>query len=170
MSDDHDAIVANWQVNAQKRDDANYRFLRRLKNRSSATKVDRMARRIHLDVFQVVNCTRCANCCRSLQPVFNDEDIARIAKYRAMTEEEFLGAFLEEAEEGPGYRTRTTPCPFLGPDNKCTVYDVRPKTCRQYPYTDEEDFVLRAMVHANNALICPAVFEIVERMKQEQRR
>jgi Fe-S-cluster containining protein len=83
-----------------------------------------------------------------------------------MTRDEFIATYLEEAEEGPGYRTKTTPCPLLGEDNKCTIYDVRPETCRKYPYTDQEDFWSRTINHANNALVCPAVFQIVEEMKK----
>jgi Fe-S-cluster containining protein len=162
---DHDAIVQDWTANAQEHDDANYEFLRSLKMRSPK-KVDRLAQRIHLEVFEVVDCTRCANCCRTLQPVFTEQDIDRIAAHRGMTRDEFIANYLEEAEEGPGYRTKTTPCPLLGEDNKCTVYDVRPETCRKYPYTDQEDFVFRTMGHASNALVCPAVFEIVEEMKK----
>ena len=164
----HDAIVNAWKENAQDHDDANYKFLRSLKRRP-AKKVDRLAQRIHLEVFEVVDCTRCANCCRTLQPVFTDEDIERIAAYRGMTTAEFITTYLEEAEEGPGYRTRTTPCPLLGEDNKCTVYEVRPETCWKYPYTDQEVFWSRTSNHANNALACPAVFEIIERMKKERR-
>jgi hypothetical protein len=63
----HDAIVQDWKENAQKHDKANYTFLRSLK-RQPAKKVDRLARRIHLEVFEVVDCTRCANCCARCNP------------------------------------------------------------------------------------------------------
>lgn len=60
----------------------------------------------------------------------------------------------------------TSPCPFLGADSKCTIYDVRPEKCRGYPFTDKPDFAFSTITHANNAVVCPAVFYLVEQMKQ----
>ena len=53
---------------------------------------------------------------------------------------------------------RERPCPFLGADSKCTIYDVRPEKCRGYPFTDKPDFAFSTITHANNAVVCPAVF------------
>ena len=68
-------------------------------------------------------------------------------------------------EDGP-YKARQKPCPFLGDDNRCTIYEVRPTVCWEYPHTDKEGFNFRTMGVASNALVCPAVFWIVEQMKQ----
>jgi hypothetical protein len=57
------------------------------------------------------------------------------------------------------------PCPFLVSDDRCTIYDVRPTVCREYPQTDKEGFSRRAMGVSNNALTCPAVFWIVEEVR-----
>jgi Fe-S-cluster containining protein len=161
----HDAVVANWKENAQKHDDKNYRFLRSLKRRSFQ-KVDRIALELHQEAFGIVDCTRCANCCRTLRPVFSDEDIARIATHLGMPQDEFIAAYLERDEDEGHYRIKTTPCPFLGQDNKCTIYDVWPEKCRGYPFTDKPDFAFSSITHANNAVVCPAVFYLVEQMKQ----
>jgi Fe-S-cluster containining protein len=83
-----------------------------------------------------------------------------------MARDEFVAAYLERDEEEDGYRTKATPCPFLGGDNRCTIYDVRPEACREYPFTDQEDFALRTITHASNALVCPAVLYLVEQMKR----
>ncbi|HJN07310.1 MAG TPA: YkgJ family cysteine cluster protein [Pirellulaceae bacterium] len=56
---------------------------------------------------------------------------------------------------------------FLGEDDRCTIYDVRPAVCREYPHTDKDGFTFRTMSVANNAIVCPAVFWIVEQMKRE---
>jgi len=63
--------------------------------------------------------------------------------------------------------TRQKPCPFLGDDDHCTIHDVRPVVCREYPHTDKEGFTSRTMGVAGNALVCPAVFWIVEQMKRQ---
>lgn len=161
----HDAIVADWQQKAQKHDDQNYRFLRSLKNRTTK-EVDRIALQLHQEAFEIVDCTRCANCCCQLQVVFTDEDIDRIANHRGMTREAFIAAYLEWDQEKHRFRARMTPCPFLGEDNKCSIYDVRPDTCRRYPYTDQDDFAFRSITHSRNALVCPAAFYVVEQMKK----
>ena len=75
--------------------------------------------------------------------------------------------YLAADEEDGSYNARQKPCPFLGDDNRCTIYDVRPTLCREYPHTDKEGFTFRTMGVANNALVCPAVFWIVEQMKQQ---
>jgi Fe-S-cluster containining protein len=165
IPDTHDAIVNDWKTNAQDHDDENYDFLRSLKWQSGK-KVDRIARELHQEVFQIIDCTRCANCCRHLRPEFTDEDIDRIANHLGQTRDEFITNFLEWDDEQQQYRTKSAPCPLLSDDGKCTVYDVRPETCRGYPYTDKEGFVFHAISRANSALVCPAAFAIVEGMKE----
>src|ERR1700739_3964847 len=123
MSNDkktHDALVADWKENAKKHDDENYRFLRSVKQRSFK-KVDRIALELHQEAFSIVDCTKCANCCRTLRPVFTDEDIERIAGHLGMAQDEFIAVYLERDEEGGRYRTKAAPCPFLGGDNRCTI-------------------------------------------------
>ena len=165
----HDSLVADWQQNAEKHDDDNYRFLGSLKQKSGK-KVDRIALELHQEAFGIVDCTRCANCCRTLRPVFTDEDIERIAGHLGMARDEFIAAYLEPDEEQGRYRTKTTPCPFLGEDSKCTIYAVRPEKCRGYPFTDKPDFAFSSINHAINAVVCPAVFYLVEQMKRRMRR
>jgi Fe-S-cluster containining protein len=161
----HDDLVADWKENAEKHDDDNYWFLRSLKQRSFK-KVDRIALELHQEAFSIVDCTKCANCCRTLRAVFSDEDIARIAGHLGMAPDELIAAYLERDEDEGHYRTKTAPCPFLGEDSKCTIYDVRPEKCRGYPFTDKPDFAFSTITHANNAVVCPAVFYVVEQMKR----
>jgi uncharacterized protein len=161
----HDDLVADWREEAESHDDDNYEFLRSLKQRSFK-KVDRIALELHQEAFSLVDCTKCTNCCRTLRPVFSDEDIKRIAGHLDMERDEFIAAYLERDEEQDRYRIKTTPCPFLGTDRKCTIYDVRPDKCQGYPFTDKPDFAFSSINHANNALVCPAVFYLIEQMKR----
>jgi Fe-S-cluster containining protein len=98
---------------------------------------------------------------------FDGEDIDRIAGHLNMPIAEFIETYLEADEEDGPYKARQKPCPFLGDDDRCTIYDVRPTVCREYPHTDKEGLVFRTMGVANNTLVCPAVFWIVEQMKRE---
>jgi Fe-S-cluster containining protein len=165
----HEALVADWQENARDRDEENYDFLRSLKMRSPK-KVDRIALELHQEAFSIVDCTKCANCCRTLHPIVTDEDIARISAHLAMTDQDFISTYLERGKEGDRYRIKTSPCPFLGDDNRCKIYDVRPEKCRGYPFTDKPDFVFMTITHANNAVACPAVYYLVEQMKARLQR
>ena len=98
--------------------------------------------------------------------VIIDEDIPRIAGHLGVGPDEFIAAYLERDEEEGCYRIKTSPCPFLGADSKCTIYDARPEKCRGYPFTDKPDFPFMSITHANNAVVCPAVFYLVEQMKR----
>ena len=167
MADDnktHDDLIADWKENAKKRDEKNYWFLRSLKQRSPK-KVDRIALELHQEAFSIVDCTKCANCCRTLHAIVTDDDIPRIAAHLGMPPDTFISTYLERDEEEGCYRIKTTPCPFLGQDNKCTIYAVRPEKCQGYPFTDK-DFLRSTITHANNAVVCPAVFYLVEQMKR----
>jgi Fe-S-cluster containining protein len=80
--------------------------------------------------------------------------------------DEFIAAYLERDEEPERYHIKTTPCPFLGDDSRCTIYAVRPEKCQGYPFTDKPGFAASTMNHANNAVVCPAVFYLVQQMKR----
>ena len=165
----HDDLVADWKARAERNDEKNYQFLRGLKQQSFE-KVDRIALQLHQEAFSIVDCTRCANCCRTMRIGVTHEDIPRIAKHLGMAPEEFVIAYLEPNKEAGGYRMKMIPCPFLGDDNKCKIYDVRPEGCRAYPYTDKPAFPTRSIAHSQSAVVCPAVFYIVEQMKKRMGR
>jgi Fe-S-cluster containining protein len=163
---DHDAIIRDWQQNAESHDEENYQFLRSMKFRNYGFRPDKLAAELHEQAFQIVNCTRCANCCKTADITFTAEDVTRIANHLDMTVEEFVEAYLEPNEEDGPYKARQKPCPFLGDDDRCAIYEVRPLACREYPHTNKKGFTSRTMLHASNALTCPAVFWIVEQMKR----
>ena len=92
MPGDHDALLRDWQKNAARQQEANYRFLRSLKMVRHPDRVDALAGELHEDAFARIDCTRCANCCKTMQPGFTAEDIARIAAHLGMAQEEFVAA------------------------------------------------------------------------------
>ncbi len=167
MLADHDALLRDWKRNAARREDVNYRFVRSLKMVDDPNEVDELARRLHQEVFARIDCTRCASCCKTMTVGLNDQDIERIAGRQEMTREEFIAAFLTvDPDNLRQFLIKTTPCPFLGEDDRCTIYDVRPESCRDFPHTDKEGFACRTHLHASNTLTCPAVYHIVEEMRK----
>ena len=57
------------------------------------------------------------------------------------------------------------PCWFLDADNTCSIYEVRPKACREFPHTDRKKIYQINHLTIKNTLVCPAAFEFVEKMK-----
>jgi hypothetical protein len=157
---DHDSVVDDWRMNAAAHDDANFDFLHSLKSRD-ARQTDALAGRLHREAFEIVDCTRCANCCKTMSVRLNSADIERIAGHLGMSAADFAAKYLRPAEDDQ-LKIVARPCPFLGPDDRCTIYDVRPDCCRGYPHTDAKGFATRTMSHSANTLVCPAVFWIVE--------
>jgi Fe-S-cluster containining protein len=170
MPDDHDRMLQAWRENAARDEDANFRFLRSLKMVSDTDRIDGLAGELHEQVFAKIDCTRCANCCKTMQPGFTDEDIARIAAHLGLSQEAFVAAYLEPDPEERGHRTKVTPCPFLGGDDRCTIYAVRPQACWEFPHTDKEAFTWRVYLHTANTLSCPAVYHNVGGLRRRLRR
>ena len=56
------------------------------------------------------------------------------------------------------------PCFFLNDDNTCSIYEVRPKACREYPHTDRKKIYQINHLMVKNTVICPAAFTFVEKM------
>ena len=74
--------------------------------------LDKIAQEIHDEVFQEIDCTACANCCKTLGPDFKEADITRIAKYFKMKLPAFEAEFLQVDEDGDKV-FKSMPCPFL---------------------------------------------------------
>jgi uncharacterized protein len=163
---EHNAAVEDWRANAEHRDDENYEFLRSMKFRDYGFDPDEVAGELHRQAFEILDCTQCANCCKTLDIKFTEEDIERIAGHLNMEIADFVETYLETDEEDGSHKAREKPCPFLGEDDHCTIYEMRPTVCQEYPHTDKPGLTFRTMGVANNALVCPAVFWIVERMKE----
>ena len=134
----------------------------------SNEELDGVVQEMTKDVCAQIDCTTCANCCRTLQIVVDNKDIARLSKQLGLSVRAFAERYVGEAED----RTKhfvTTPCPFLGADNRCTVYEDRPQACRDYPYLDAAHFRSRTLSMIENTATCPIVFNVWQRLKQHFR-
>ncbi|MFT6686082.1 MAG: Fe-S-cluster containining protein [Bacteroidia bacterium] len=120
---------------------------------------------MHEEVFACTDCLKCANCCKTTGPLFTQKDIERIAKHLKLKPGQFVEKYLR-IDEDKDYVLQQVPCPFLAEDNYCGIYEVRPKACREYPHTDRNKMHQILNLTAKNVEICPAVYEIVERLKQ----
>lgn len=148
---------------AQQKQAEHRKFLAQLKKKPPKN-LDKMVQEIHREVFKEIDCTACANCCKSLGPLFTEADIERISKHFRMKLSAFEAMFLQVDEEGDKI-FQSMPCPFLGDDNLCSIYDVRPKACREFPHTDRKKIYQINHLTLKNTLFCPAAYLFVEKLK-----
>lgn len=152
---------------AKTRSVENKKILQRLKTKD-ARKVDDVFHELHEEVFQEMDCLTCANCCKTTSPIFYQTDIERAAKALRMKPGDFIEKYLR-IDEDRDYVLKSSPCPFLDEGNYCGIYENRPKACREYPHTDRKKMVQIMDLTYKNTLVCPAVLEMVERIKSSHR-
>jgi len=151
------------QEEAYNKSRENKRFLEKLKKKKPKD-LDVVVSDLHYEIFEYTDCLECANCCKSISPVVIDRDIDRIAKHLKISPSEMTKQYLE-LDKDDDYVFRETPCPFLMPDNYCMIYEVRPRACREYPHTDRKRFYQINTLTWKNTFVCPAVFDVVEKLK-----
>lgn len=118
---------------------------------------------LHEEAFRKIDCLKCANCCRNFSPRYKTPDIKRIAKHLKMKEGAFIDTYLRLDEDGD-YVNKSSPCPFLGEDNYCNIYENRPSDCHRFPYTDEDVFIKRPAITLKNSSFCPIVYYVLEKL------
>jgi Fe-S-cluster containining protein len=156
--------LQRFREKAKNKADENRQFLNRLKKKDTR-KVDDAFHTTHEEVFLELDCLSCANCCKTTSPIFYQTDIERAAKFLRMKPGDFIEKYLR-IDEDKDYVLKSSPCTFLDSENYCSIYDSRPKACREYPHTDRKKMVQITELTYKNTLVCPAVLEIVERIKK----
>lgn len=147
---------------AFKHNQAFFKKVKRLKPKD----LDLKFHALHESTFQEIDCLKCANCCKTTSPIFLQSDIERLAKSLKMKTAQFTDTYLTVDEDGD-FVLQSTPCPFLGADNKCIVYAHRPKACKEYPHTNRKRMHQITSLTLQNSLICPAVARIVHLLNEQ---
>lgn len=160
-------ILAELQKLAKDKQVENKKFFDKLKKKTPKN-LDYVMQELHEAEFKRTDCLHCANCCKTTGPLFTSVDIERIAKHLKQKPQQFIDRYLR-IDEDHDYVLQSVPCTFLGADNACFIYDVRPKACREFPHTDRKKFQQISDLTLNNVAICPAAFNIVEEMKKKIR-
>ncbi|PTM00566.1 MAG: zinc/iron-chelating domain-containing protein [Bacteroidetes bacterium] len=143
----------------------NKTFFTKLKKKPPK-QLDYIMQELHEEEFERTDCLTCGNCCKTTGPLFTDKDIDRISKHFKQKPQQFIEQHLKMDEDND-YVLQSVPCTFLGSDNYCSIYEVRPKACREFPHTDRKKFQQIANLTMKNVAICPAAFNIVEKMKKQ---
>ena len=133
------------------------------KNKKRLGKMDIIVQQLHDEVSEKIDCLTCANCCRTLGPAIYDKDIERMAKALRIKPSEVVSSYLRIDEDGD-YVFKSMPCPFLMDDNYCSIYESRPKACREYPHTDRKNFEQIYKLTVKNASTCPIAYEVLYKL------
>ena len=157
-------IINNLPKEAKDKHKENKTFFTKLKKKPPK-QLDYIMQDLHEEEFERTDCLECANCCKTTGPLFTDKDVDRVAKHFRMKSVQFIDQYLR-IDEDNDYVLQSVPCTFLGEDNYCSIYDVRPKACREFPHTDRKKFQQISHLTMKNVEICPAAFNIVEAMKK----
>ncbi len=141
------------------------KYLDQVDVKKSLPQLDAAAER----AYQNNNCLQCAACCKNYSPRFKAPDIKRISKYLGLKETELLDRYLHRDDDGD-YVLNQKPCVFLGSDNYCSIYEVRPSDCHRFPYVDEEVFLKRKALTLINASFCPIAQDVLDELIVHKRK
>ncbi len=159
-----DEVLKQLPKKAAEKQSENKKFFSKLKKKPPKN-LDYIMQELHEAEFEKTDCLTCANCCKTTGPLFTNADVERISKHFRVKPQRFIEQYLR-VDEDNDYVLQGVPCTFLGVDNYCSIYDVRPKACREFPHTDRKKFQQISSLTMKNVAICPAAFNIVEAMKK----
>lgn len=143
----------------------NQRFIKKLKKKLPGN-LDDVVHSLHEEAFEAFDCLSCANCCSSISPMMTDKDIERLSKALRIKPSQVIEQYMHIDEEHD-YVFNQAPCPFLMPDNYCSVYEHRPKACREYPHTDRRRFGQLLNLTLKNCEVCPIVYMVLEGLREK---
>ena len=155
-------LLQNWEKKSRDRQKLFKVFLAR----ANKNQVLKHLPELDKEAFEKIDCLQCAACCKNYSPRFKTPDIKRISKHLGKKESDFIDTYLRVDDEGD-FVVKSTPCPFLGSDNRCSIYEVRPSDCARFPYTGEDVIFKRPALTLKNSSFCPIVFYVLESLLEK---
>ena len=159
----NEPTLDNWEKKSEEHSKQYKYFL----HKSDKKKALKQLPDLHEKAFEKIDCLQCAACCKNYSPRFKTPDIKRISKHLKMKESAFIDTYLFLDNDGD-YVVKSQPCPFLGSDNFCNIYEQRPSDCSRFPYTNEDVLLKRPNITLKNASFCPAVYFVMESLIQQK--
>jgi Fe-S-cluster containining protein len=154
--------ITNFKKEAITKHKSRKKFILKLKNQENK-KLDALFNDADNSVFEKIDCLTCASCCKNVGPLFTNKDIQRISKILKLSQGDFVNKYLK-IDDDDDYVLKTTPCVFLMKDNYCSIYEIRPKACREYPHTQMKNQKKLLKLNLKNCEHCPAVNEIFNKI------
>jgi Fe-S-cluster containining protein len=128
----------------------------------ATSQLNTMVQELNTEVSTVVDCTRCGNCCKKLEPGLEQDEIEVLAKQKQLEPEVFKEQFI--GYDGHSHFLKAKPCMFLN-NTVCSIYEHRPGSCAGYPHLDQENAIRNQHIWASYAM-CPIVYNVIEGLKE----
>ena len=149
----------NWQKKSAEKQ----KLFKQVLQRTDKNKILKQLPQLHEEAFEKIDCLACAACCKNYSPRFKTPDVKRISKHLGLKEGDFIETYLKVDEDGD-FVVKASPCPFLGTNNLCSIYEVRPSDCSRFPYTNEDVIVKRQNLTLKNSTFCPITYHVLDRL------
>ena len=147
---------------AQKKQLENDDFILFLRSQSSSH-VDQLVTLLNDEITPKIDCTKCGQCCQSLMIQVEADEIENLSQKMGITSEKFEESFVEKGSVQ--MLLNTIPCHFLQ-DNKCSIYENRFSSCREFPALHLPGFTARLFTIFMHYHRCPIIFNVVETLKE----
>lgn len=118
-------------------------------------------------IVDAIDCTQCANCCRSLDVYVTKADTQRLADgiHVSLDDIETIIDHNAAQKVNEWGKFNAKPCGFLK-GMLCTVYEHRPETCRTYPaFTPDFRWTIDDTIEG--ASICPIIYNVLVTLYEE---
>jgi len=106
-------------------------------------------------------CTQCGHCCTNhgeySYVYLAEADVVAIAGHLGLARRSFLERHCAQDEGYTILRMDAPACPFLGDDQRCKIYAVRPRQCATWPFWEEN--LERARWEGPVKECCPGIGE-----------
>ncbi len=116
-----------------------------------------------------IDCTACASCCRHSVVSVGRAEMEEIARRLGLPVDEFVTRHTDPDPDAPArriLRSSRNGCIFLD-GNLCSIYEARPKACREFPHVTPGEHSLGARMASlcRWAPLCPIVYNALEVFK-----
>jgi Fe-S-cluster containining protein len=127
--------------------------------------IDSMVHTLTETITPQIDCTQCGNCCKSLMINITKEETDQLASHLQISETQLIDQYIEQSEQGQMI-INTIPCHFLK-ETSCSIYEHRFTECREFPHLHKPHFTGRLFGTMQYYEICPIIFNVVEKLKED---
>jgi len=144
------------------------RYMLQLDDDLNDTQLDKLIDTIATPIIEAIDCTQCANCCRSLDVYLTQSDASNLAAHLDIPLRDITLQYID-TDTAPAVeewgKFRHQPCALLD-GKRCAVYTHRPDTCRRYPqFTPDFRWVLDDLIEG--AAVCPIIYNVLSEVAQQ---
>lgn len=144
-------------------------FLKKLKRKPPKNLLEKV-KAADKEVWKEISCITCANCCKTMTPTWNKNEIKKVAAFVGLDYQSYYDKYITVDEDNGDLVNKSTPCQHLDlKTNLCKVYEVRPKDCKHFPHFIRKDFTDQTQVYTENLHRCPATLLLIEKLKKSEK-